>query len=59
MTLVVFALALWVTLWALNVWLANGPWRDRRAARIAVPLIFGVTVLIVWELLVPRQVAAD
>ena len=52
MTLVVFALALWVTLWALNVWLANGPWRDRRAARIAVPLIFGVTVLIVWELLV-------
>lgn len=49
MTLVLAALALWVGAWALNARLA----RSRSgAARALVPLIFGATVLGVWELLV-------
>ena len=50
MTLVALALVLWAALWALNVRLSRG--RPGRAARVAVPLIFGATVLLVWELVV-------
>ena len=52
MTLVAFAIALWAAGWALNVRLANGPAADRPATRLAVPLIFGATLLGMWELLV-------
>ncbi len=51
MTLVVLALVVWAAGWALNVWLA----RQRRLAplaRVAVPALFGITVLAVWELMV-------
>jgi NitT/TauT family transport system permease protein len=53
MTLVWLALGVWIGAWALNAWLT----RDRRRAghrlvRLAVPLIFGATILIVWELVV-------
>ena len=52
MTLVLLAVAVWVGAWALNGWLTRGG-RDRsRAVRAAVPLVFGATVLIVWELVV-------
>ncbi len=50
MTLVGLAIVIWAALWALNTWLTRG--RVGRAQRIAVPLIFGATILIVWELLV-------
>ena len=49
MTLVALALALWIIAWALNARLAR---TRSRAARALVPLIFGATVLLVWELLV-------
>ena len=49
MTLVLVALVLWAALWWLNTRLAA---RGGRAARMAVPLIFGATILIVWELVV-------
>ena len=52
MMLVVLAFVIWVGAWWLNTRLANGLARDTRAVRIAVPLIFGATVLVVWELLV-------
>lgn len=52
MTLILFALVLWLLGWALNAVLANGPWRDLRLTQIAVPLIFGATVLAMWELIV-------
>lgn len=52
MSLVVAAFGLWIAMWALNVRLANGPWADRRAVRLLVPAIFGLTVLAMWELLV-------
>ncbi len=49
MTLVLIALVLWAALWWLNVRLAA---RGDGPARGAVPLIFGATILIVWELVV-------
>ena len=52
MTLVALALVLWGAGWALNVALANGPARDTQAARLAVPVIFGATLLGMWELTV-------
>ena len=42
----------WAGAWWLNARLANGPQSGTRAVRIAVPLIFGATILAVWELLV-------
>ncbi|MEW9921164.1 ABC transporter permease [Marimonas sp. MJW-29] len=48
----VLALLIWVAGWYLNVRLANGAASDNWGVKIAVPAIFGITVLIVWELLV-------
>jgi NitT/TauT family transport system permease protein len=52
MTLALLALLVWVGAWALNAWLTRGPRHQSRAVRLAVPLIFGATVLLCWELLV-------
>ncbi len=49
---VVFAALVWIAGWWINSRLANGPAAKTQAVKLAVPLIFGVTVLIVWELLV-------
>ena len=48
MTLVILAFVVWAAAWAFNVWLV----RSSKNARFVVPLIFGATLLIVWELLV-------
>ena len=65
MSMVVLALVLWAAGWALNVWLVR-----QGQGEAAVPLVFGATILLVWELLVrglevpsvilpaPSQVAA-
>ena len=52
MTLVIAALILWGAMWGANVAIANSAVAGTRAARIAVPLIFGVTLLVMWELVV-------
>lgn len=52
MTQVLSAFAVWAAGFALNLWLANGPARNTAATRLAVPMIFGATILIMWELLV-------
>ena len=52
MSYVVFALVLWAAGWALNVRLANGPSAQGRVVQLAVPAIFGVTILLMWELIV-------
>jgi NitT/TauT family transport system permease protein len=51
-TLVWLALAVWALGWALNAWLTRGARAASTAVRIAVPLIFGATILLVWELVV-------
>ncbi|PZX16502.1 NitT/TauT family transport system permease protein [Palleronia aestuarii] len=52
MSLVLVALLLWAGLWALNVRLANRSGPAGRGRRILVPVIFGITLLLVWELVV-------
>ncbi|MGR3759039.1 ABC transporter permease [Roseobacteraceae bacterium NS-SX3] len=52
MTQVILAILVWCGGWWLNSRLANSPASNTRAVQLAVPLIFGLTVLIVWELLV-------
>jgi len=46
------ALVFWLCAWALNAWLANSRWRGTLVVRIAVPVIFGLTLLVLWEGLV-------
>lgn len=50
-----FALAVWLCAWALNEWLVRQTPRSPAASRaigLAVPLIFGITLLVIWECLV-------
>lgn len=51
----VFALVFWLSAWGLNEWLVRRTFKDRtvrRIVNIAVPLIFGTTLLVIWECLV-------
>ncbi|MEM9433000.1 MAG: ABC transporter permease [Pseudomonadota bacterium] len=52
MIYLVLALALWMTAWALNVRLAGGALLRGQSSTIVVPLIFGATILAIWELTV-------
>ena len=47
MSWVLGAVLIWVAGWALNIWLARRG--GMRAVRIAVPVIFGLTLLALWE----------
>ncbi|OUD10529.1 ABC transporter permease [Marivivens niveibacter] len=51
MTLI-FVLIVWAAGWGLNVMIARSKGANTAAARFAVPVIFGVTVLAIWEILV-------
>ena len=52
MLMVGLAVLVWVAGWWINGKLANSPAAKTRAVQLGVPVIFGLTVLIVWELLV-------
>ncbi len=52
MILVVLALIVWAAGWTLNAWLARGRHAATRRVRIAVPAIFGATLIVMWELIV-------
>ena len=43
------AIAVWLALWALNVWLAGSALSRRGLGRVLVPCLFGVAVLVLWE----------
>ncbi|MCC7320600.1 MAG: ABC transporter permease [Rubellimicrobium sp.] len=45
-------LVVWLALWALNVQLTAGSGHRQAWVRLAVPLIFGAGVLIVWQMVV-------
>ena len=49
MTLVGLAIVIWLSAWYANVRLARS---GARQARYAVPAIFGMTILVMWELIV-------
>ena len=50
--MVLAGLLIWAGAWWLNVQIARSSFGARAAGRLAVPVIFGVTVLVVWELVV-------
>ncbi|WP_095590077.1 ABC transporter permease [Actibacterium ureilyticum] len=52
MILVALAIAIWLGAWWVNARIAGSPLNRTRWARLAVPAIFGLTLLVVWELLV-------
>ncbi|MFV2052115.1 ABC transporter permease [Aliiroseovarius sp. YM-037] len=52
MGLIVLAVVVWIAAMLLNVWLSKSPWAGTRSVKLLVPAIFGVTILVVWELLV-------
>lgn len=52
MNWIVAGCAFWFGAWALNAAIAQSQWAKTRAARIFVPVLFGVTLLVLWEALV-------
>ncbi|WP_145106241.1 ABC transporter permease [Cereibacter sediminicola] len=52
MNLVLLALVFWVATLALNIRISHSRVSETRAGRLVVPAIFGLTVLVVWELMV-------
>ncbi len=50
--IILAAFLIWALGWWFNIRLANGPYASNPAVKAAIPAIFGITVLIVWELLV-------
>ena len=45
-------LLVWGGLWGLNAILTGGGWHRLRAVQIAVPLVFGATILLIWQMVV-------
>lgn len=56
MTLVITAIAFWIAAWALNQYLVSLPTSQNRVLShtidLVVPLLFGITLFVVWELVV-------
>jgi len=48
----ILGLAFWAAAWAVNVKVAAGRFGRTRAGRIFVPVLFGITLLVLWEGLV-------
>lgn len=46
------ALAIWATGWFINAKLANGPQSNTRGISLLIPIIFGITIIAMWEVLV-------
>lgn len=43
------AILFWLAAWAFNAWAARQPFARTRVGRLAIPALFGVTLLILWE----------
>ncbi|MEM9395817.1 MAG: ABC transporter permease [Pseudomonadota bacterium] len=52
MSAIVLALVIWIAAWAANIWLSNSRLSDSWMVRVAVPVIFGISILVLWEGLV-------
>jgi NitT/TauT family transport system permease protein len=49
MSWLVFALVFWIGAWGLNTFLANSRWSGSLAVRVAIPVLFGITLIVLWE----------
>lgn len=52
MNLIILALLTWGIAWFINVKLADSSFAQRRSIRLLVPTIFGLTIILMWELIV-------
>ena len=52
MNLTILALLTWGAAWFINVKLADSSFAQRRSIRLLVPTIFGLTIILMWELIV-------
>ena len=52
MNLTILAFLTWGTAWFISVKLANSSFAQRRSIRLLVPTIFGLTIILMWELIV-------
>ncbi len=52
MSLVILAMLIWGAAWFVNVRLADSSFAERRSIRLLVPTIFGLTIILMWELIV-------
>ncbi|MDE0969161.1 MAG: ABC transporter permease [Octadecabacter sp.] len=48
----IIALSIWATGWWINAQLANGPQSDSRTISLIIPIIFGATIIAIWQVLV-------
>ena len=46
------AFSIWAAGWFINAKLANGPQSDTRGISLLIPIIFGITIIAMWETLV-------
>tara|TARA_B100001057_G_scaffold174845_1_gene175471 strand:- start:1058 stop:1903 length:846 start_codon:yes stop_codon:yes gene_type:complete len=51
-SLVILAMLIWGAAWFVNVRLADSSFAERRSIRLLVPTIFGLTIILMWELIV-------
>ena len=49
MSWIIGSVVFWIAAWAFNIKLANSGYSTTLPVRIAVPVIFGVTLLVLWE----------
>lgn len=47
---VILFFAIWLCAWFLNIWLTNSATISSRFKSVAVPAVFGTTVMLLWEL---------
>ena len=52
MMALIIALSIWATGWWVNAQLANGPQSDSRTISLLIPIIFGATIIAIWQVLV-------
>lgn len=43
------AVAFWLAAWLFNSWAAGQPFARQRVWRLAIPALFGITILVLWE----------
>lgn len=46
---ILFALGFWLACWVVNVSLARSRFAARKSARIAIPVLFGLAILALWQ----------
>jgi NitT/TauT family transport system permease protein len=49
MNWLLFALAFWIGAWTLNAFMAGSRWSQSIGVRVLIPVLFGVTLIVLWE----------